>query len=86
MRIEFGGEDPLKLVPFITQQHHNPFVSTIDLSQLCTKTHEDGDHDWPFVASLMLRPTLHSESRPKLNSNQAFLLVQKLKSATRALH
>jgi hypothetical protein len=29
------------------------------------KTHEDGDHDWPFVA-LILRPTLHSESRAKV--------------------
>jgi hypothetical protein len=76
MRIEFGEEDPLKLVPFITELH-NPFVSTIDLSQPCTKTHEDGDHDWA-VCSLILRLTLHSESRPKLNSNQAIPLGAKV--------
>jgi hypothetical protein len=34
----------------------------------------------------LLRPTLHEESRPMFNSNRAFLLVQKLKSAPRALH
>ncbi len=32
------------------------------------------------------RPTLHEESRPRLSSNQALLLMQPLKSALRALH
>jgi hypothetical protein len=32
----------------------------------------------------ILRPTLHEESRPMFNSNQAFLFMQKLKSAPRA--
>ncbi len=31
-----------------------------------------------------LRPTLHKKLRPRFNSNQVFLLVQKLKSAPRA--
>jgi hypothetical protein len=38
------------------------------------------------LMSRHIRPTLHYESRPMCNSNQAFLLVQKLKSAPRALH
>jgi hypothetical protein len=35
---------------------------------------------------MSLQLTLHTESRPMFDSNQAFLLVQKLKSASRALH
>jgi hypothetical protein len=33
-----------------------------------------------------LKPTLHKESRPRFNSNQAFLLVQKLKSAPKGFY
>jgi hypothetical protein len=32
----------------------------------------------------IFRPNLHNDSRPRFNSTQAFLLVQKLKSALRA--
>jgi hypothetical protein len=38
------------------------------------------------LMSRHIRPTLHYKSRPMCNSNQAFLLVQKLKSAPRVLH
>ncbi len=38
------------------------------------------------TAYYVLRPTLYKESRPMFNSNQAFPLPQKLKSAPRALH
>jgi hypothetical protein len=36
-----------------------------------------------ILHSRLIRPTLHEKSRPIFNSNQAFLLVQKLKSAAK---
>jgi len=43
------------------------------------KTHEDGDHDWPFVA-LILRPTSHSESRAKVQLKSSIPLGAKVES------
>lgn len=56
-----------------TQTPHKMIFVVFRVFHLCL--FENHEHRTPFLRTM--RPTLYQESRPRFNSNQSFLLVQK---------